>query len=195
MDKAALRAELRAKMTTLTDRDRRASDDALFLRFLNLPELAVAQTVLLYYGVGAEPDTGRLIRPLLAMGKRVALPRVLPHRGMEARLVGEAPPLARHPFGMPEPGEDCPQIPKEEIDLILVPGLAFDKNGYRLGQGGGYYDRYLDDFTGATLSLCRAVFLLDALPTEPHDRPVGLVLTEVGAERAFSSPPSPMYAT
>lgn len=190
MDKAALRAEIRARMGAMSEAGREKSDEALFTRFLALPEVERAKTVLLFYGMGSEPDTARLIPELIAMGKTVALPKCLPDRQMEARRVAEATELVRHPYGMLEPGEDCSVVLKAEIDLILTPGLAFDKNCYRLGRGGGYYDRYLAHYTGATVALCRDAFLLDAVLVEAHDRPVGLVLTETREERALSSPPS-----
>lgn len=190
MDKAALRTEIRARMGALIVSEREKSDEALFTRLLALPEVERAKTILLYYGMGSEPDTARLIPKLIAMGKTVALPRCLPGQQMEARRVANGAELVRHPYGMLEPGEDCPAVPKEEIDLVLTPGLAFDKNCYRLGQGGGYYDRYLAHYTGKTVALCRDVFLLPAVPVEAHDRPVELVLTETREERALSSPPS-----
>ena len=176
--KAEVRARVRAWMKGSDPAALRASDDALFERFLTLPELARAETVLLFHGMGAEPDTARLIAPLLDLGKTVALPRCMPERAMEARTVTAAAVLVRHRYGMLEPGEDCPLLSKDKIELILVPGLAFDKNGYRLGQGGGYYDRYLENFTGHTAALCRDALLMDAVPREAHDRPVELVVTE-----------------
>ena len=182
-EKAALRAEIRARMAALSERERRESDAALFARFLTLPEVAEAGTVFLYLGMGAEPRTARLTGSLRALGKRVALPRVLPYREMEARLVPPGAVLVRHPYGMLEPGEDCPVVPKGEIDLILAPGLAFDRRGYRLGQGGGYYDRYLEDFSGCTVALCREICLLEQVPVEEFDAPVDIVLTEGAAYR------------
>ncbi len=165
-------------MAAMSEEERRRSDDALFARFLALPQVESAGTILLYLGMGAEPDTARLLSALWARGKTVALPRILPERGMEGRIVTEGERLIRHPYGMLEPGEDCPVLPREKIDLILAPGLAFDRRCYRLGQGGGYYDRYLSGFTGLTVALCRGEFLLERLSTETHDRPVDLVLTE-----------------
>lgn len=165
-------------MSALTEAARRESDEALFARFLALPEVEKAQTLLLYCGMGAEPDTARLIPALFARGKTVTLPKCLPRREMEGRRVSPHTQLVRHPYGMWEPGADCPAVPKGEIDLILTPGLAFDKNGYRLGQGGGYYDRYLADFSGVSVALCRDAFLLDTVPAQAHDRPVDMVLTE-----------------
>lgn len=162
----------------MTEGERRESDALLFTRFLALPEVEGARTVLLYRGMGAEPDTERLISALLGRGMTVALPRCLPDRGMEARIVTKGTALVRHPYGMLEPGAGCPLLPRGAIDLILTPGLAFDKSGYRLGHGGGYYDRYLADFEGLTAAMCRERFLLSQVPALPHDRPVKLVVTE-----------------
>ena len=87
---------------------------ALFERFLALPEVEQADTVMVFYGTGREPDTVPLIRALLARGKRVALPVVLPHRGMEARQVLDVDQLVPNRFGIPEPDDACPVVPKHE---------------------------------------------------------------------------------
>ena len=177
-EKAALRASLRARMRGLSPEEREASDRALFQRFLALPEVARAKVLLLYHGMGAEPETARLIPPLLAAGKRLALPRCTGPGEMEARLVEEGTPLIRHRYGMLEPGMDCPMVEPEELELILVPGLAFDRRGGRLGQGGGFYDRYLPRCPGVKTALCRAIFLLEETPRAEHDCGVNLVVTE-----------------
>ena len=177
--KALLRKEIRARMKALSPEERRKSDDALFARFLALPAVAEADVILLYHGMGAELDTARLIPALLDMGKTVALPRCTDEPGiMDARPVEKDTVLIRHRYGMLEPGPDRPVVSPGEIDLVLVPGLAFDRRGYRLGQGGGYYDRYLPQTKAVTVALCRSCFLLDAVPREEHDAPVDLVLTE-----------------
>ncbi len=177
-EKARLRAMIREQMQALTKQERGESDTRLFARFLALGELAQANSVLLFHGVGAEPETNQLLSILQAAGKRVALPRCLPGRQMEARLVTGAESLQRSAFGIPEPTEALPLIQKQDIDLILVPALCCDRFGFRLGQGGGYYDRYLADYAGLTVTLCRAAFLQDALPHESFDQPVAQVLTE-----------------
>lgn len=151
---------------------------ALFERFLALPEVEGADTVLAFYGTGREPNTVPLIRALLERGKRVALPVVLPHRGMEARQVLDVDQLVPNRFGIPEPDDACPVIGKGEIAAALIPHLMVDREGYRLGWGGGYYDRWLADFTGLTVSVCRANRLVDHMPREEFDVPVRLVLTE-----------------
>lgn len=177
-DKAQLRAAIRAQMHALTKAQREESDTKLFSRFLMLPEVERAEHILLYYGVGQEPDTVRLIGSLLDRGKVVALPRCLPNGGMEARRVERETVLTGCFHGIPEPGEECPCLLKMKLDFILTPGLAFDAACRRLGQGGGYYDRYLEHFFGQTVALCRDIFLLEAVPAGPQDHPVGLVLTE-----------------
>lgn len=178
--KAALRARLRAEMGELTPEARRRSDDALFARFLALPEIAEAGTILLYHGMDTEPDTVRLLPPLWALGKRVCLPRCLPGNQMEARLVQRDSSLIRHPYGMLEPDLTCPLVPPDRVDLVLVPGLAFDRSGGRLGRGGGYYDRWLAGYSGLTAALCRDGLLLESIPRLPHDLGVDLVVTERG---------------
>ena len=177
-EKAALRQELRARLKALPPAARRESDAALLKRFLALPQVKRASTLLLYHGMGTEPDTARLLAPLWEAGKGVALPRCLPGNQMEARLVQKDTVLVPHPWGMLEPGEDCPLLSPADIDLVLVPGLAFDRSGGRLGQGGGFYDRWLAGFSGLTVALCREAVLLDQIPREKHDRPVDLVVTE-----------------
>lgn len=179
-DKAALRRQVRAYGRALSPEARRASDDALLSRFLSLPQVAAADTLLLYHGMGAEPDTARLIPPLLELGKRLALPRCLPERRLEARLIRADTVLIPHAFGMLEPGEDCPAVDAGRITLALIPGLAFDRSGGRLGQGGGYYDRWLPGFGGIRVALCRGALLFDALPRQAHDALVHLVVTEDG---------------
>lgn len=177
-EKAALRARIRAVLKSLSPEQRRESDRALLDRFLALPQVKAASTLLLYHGMGTEPDTSRLLEPLWEAGKRVALPRCLPGNQMEARLVQKDTVLIPHPWGMLEPGTDCPLAGPADIGLVLVPGLAFDRSGGRLGQGGGFYDRWLAGFSGLTVALCREVTLLDRVPREGHDRPVDLVVTE-----------------
>ena len=177
-EKARLRRQALDWLATLSSPARIAGDEALFRRFLALPQIESVRTVLLYHGMDTEPDTVRLLSPLWDMGKQVCLPRCLPGNQMEARLVQRDSTLVRHPYGMLEPGPDCPLIPPDQIDLVLVPGLAFDRSGGRLGRGGGYYDRWLAGFSGITAALCRDGLLMEAIPRLPHDLGVDLVITE-----------------
>lgn len=177
-DKELLRRQVRQKAAGLTLQEKRKSDRRLLNEFLSLPEVKRAAVLLLFWGVGSEPNTSALLEPLWADGKRLLFPKCLPHRGMEARLVSTPGELVPGSFGIPEPIESCPSVGREEVDLILVPAVCYDRFRHRLGQGGGYYDRYLAGFRGKTVGLCRDVLLEDVLPWETHDLPVDIVLTE-----------------
>lgn len=176
-EKAQLRQRIRAQLSAMPEDVRHAEDKLLFSTLLSLPQLEQARTVFLFCGMGTEPDTARLFVPLLERGKRIALPRMLPGRQMEVRQYCPERPLVKHPFGIPEPDAGCPLLLWDEIDLVLVPGLCYDRQGVRLGMGGGYYDRWLAHYSGITVGLCRQALLQDKLPTEPHDRPVDVVIT------------------
>ena len=150
----------------------------LFDRFMALPQVEAADTVMVFYGTGREPDTVPLIRALLGKGKRVVLPGCLPRRGMEARQVTDPDRLVPNRFGIPEPDKSCPVVDKREIEVALIPNLMCGRDGYRLGWGGGYYDRWLADFPGFTVCICRRGRLVEHMPREEFDVPVKLVLIE-----------------
>lgn len=184
--KRRLRESVAATMASLSSEDRLRSDEALRNAWFSLPQLAASETIFLYYGVGTEVDTRPLLRALAAQGKRVLLPRCLPKRQMEARWLRDEAELIPGVFGIPEPSERCPLVSKEEIDLILVPALCCDRMGYRLGKGGGYYDRYLANYSGLTVAFCRKLLLQESLPWEDFDQRVSLVLTEEGLVRSHT---------
>ena len=177
--KAALRAHARKQLAAMSPDELDASDRALFARFLSLPQVEQADTIFAFWGtMKGEPSTEFLIHELLARGKRVGLPRMLHGRQMEVRQFCPDVPMVPAAFGIPEPSVGCPLIPKKDIDLVLVPALCYDRLGYRLGFGGGYYDRWLEDYSGLRIGLCRTALLCDRVPTEPHDTRVDLLITE-----------------
>ena len=179
--KRALRRRVRARLDALTPEECAHSDAALFAAFQALPQVQAAETLFLFWGVpGREPATEVLVRALTAQGKRVGLPRMLPGRGMEVRLFQPKYPLVRASFGLWEPPETAPLVEKSSISVALVPAVCYDRAGGRLGFGGGYYDRWLADFSGFTAGLCRACVLQAQVPQEGHDRSVDVVLTERG---------------
>ena len=178
-DKAALRRQVRLTLDGLSPDALRRSDDALFAAFSALPQVEAASTIFAFWGIpGREPETGRLVQALTARGKRVGLPRMLPGRQMEVRLYDPDRPLVPAAFGILEPPADAPLLPRADIGLALVPAVCYDKAGYRLGFGGGYYDRWLEHFNGFRVGMCRNAVLQDKVPTEPHDSRVDLLLTE-----------------
>jgi len=134
-----------------------------------------------FVGVGDEADTGATIDSLGVAGLRVLLPRVVGDK-IVAVVHDPGRALVAGAFGIPEPTGD--PVDPQEIDVVLVPGLAFTRDGRRLGQGGGFYDRFLplvrEDCV--TVGVCFAEQIVDDLITEPHDRIVDLVITDAVAE-------------
>lgn len=168
----AEKTALRARLAELPFPD----CSALTARFLALPQVRSAQTLLLFFSTEREPDTAPVLNTLLRGGKTVCLPRCLPGRGLEARAWTAGETLVSGAYGIPEPGQGCPVVARDRIDVILVPNLCCDKENYRLGHGGGYYDRYLPGYPGFTVSICPKEFLQDAVPRNEFDLPVKLVL-------------------
>ena len=138
-EKRALRARLRALRDGLPDADRQARSIAIARTLLALPELATARTVMVFSSFGSEVDTGPIVERLLAEGRRVTLPRI--EEGDIVPVAWRAgDPMRVAPFGMREPAGDVMVAP-DELDVVVTPGLAFDRRGYRIGYGGGFYDR------------------------------------------------------
>ena len=108
---------------------------------------------------------------------------MLPGHLMEIRQYMPDRPMVSVSFGISEPDLSCPILTQDEIDLILVPAVCYDRRGFRLGFGGGYYDRWLSGFSGVTVGLCRDCVLQEHVPIEDHDRRVEFLLTE---SRRFS---------
>ena len=178
-EKKELRRRVREELSALSRSELVRSDDALFARFLALPQVEEAKTIFAFWGIpGKEPDTSRLIGELVRRGKTVGLPRMLPGHRMEVRRFDPDRPLVKVSFGISEPGEDCPLLDREDVALVLVPAVCYDRRGYRLGFGGGYYDRWLEGFSGVKVGLCRGAVLREAVPIEAHDARVDLLLTE-----------------
>lgn len=149
---------------------------------LDLPEVAEARTVALYAALPEEADPAAALPRLLARGVRVVLPRV---EGAELDLVAVTDLVAlRTGFrGIREP--EGAAVPVEDLDVVVVPGVAFDRRGGRLGQGGGHYDRLLARLPDHTVRVgfCLGVQLVDAVPRDPHDEPLDVLVTEEGAVR------------
>ena len=180
--KAELRMQISDEISALPDSYIFASDEGVFRRFLSLDEFDGARNIMMFHSVKKEPSTIEIAKTALSMGKTVAFP--LCYRGgiMEARIVTNLAELRPAMLGIPAPPDTAPAISPEELDLIIVPALAFDKRGYRLGYGGGYYDRYLSGIPAFTVGITRERLVKDELPTQAHDIAVDCIVTE---ERVF----------
>jgi 5-formyltetrahydrofolate cyclo-ligase len=148
-----------------------------------MPEWPAARTVALYAAQASEPD----LRHLLAdAGKTFCFPRVTGD-GMAFHQCQSMDVLRPGPWKLLEPDPAlCPEVPVQEIDLLLIPGLAFTRSGGRLGRGGGFYDRFLTGVhpRAVKVGICFHVQLVEDLPTEAHDHEVDWVVTETEMVRA-----------
>jgi 5-formyltetrahydrofolate cyclo-ligase len=187
-EKTRLRREILARRDAEPDRPRRSR--AIVERILDLPEYEAANLVCTFVGVGTEVDTLPLIEATLARGKRVAVPWV---DGRVLRLfdLAGAGELAPAPFGLLEPPPDLRADASRtatpaEVELFIVPGVAFDRQGGRLGHGRGYYDGLLAQ-ASTEVPFIAAAFecqLVDRVPMTARDVPVHAIATELALHRA-----------
>lgn len=156
---------------------RRVSDAALHARFLALPQVRLARTLLLFWGWALSRTPSPSSTSCWPRASGWPCRGACPTGAWRPGSYG-AGGLVPGAFHIPEPGEDCPVAARDEIDVILVPNLCCDREGYRLGHGGGYYDRYLAGYRGFTVAFCPRFLLWDRVPRDERDVPVRLVLTD-----------------
>ena len=173
MSKSELRQQIREKKRQFT----RQQLDELSLSVLDRlrPRLRDAKTILAYYSLPDEVNTHQLIDELVVEGKTVLLPKVLDDETMKLRRYTGRQDLSEGSFHIMEPvGE--PFSDYSEIDLSLIPGMAFDAQGNRLGRGKGYYDRFLRAMSVRTIGVCFDFQRVDEVPTDENDVAVDEVI-------------------
>jgi 5-formyltetrahydrofolate cyclo-ligase len=178
--KVALREQMRVRLAGLNATDVRAKSAAIWERLSVLGEFTSATMLLVYVSTGNEVDTHGLIRQLLAMGRHVCVPRFDPaaQRYVACGLRDFDADLATGKFGILEPRPEaiCPAA--DQVGAAVVPGLAFDETGHRLGRGMGYFDRLLQEVQGTRIAMAFDFQLLDEVPAEAHDARMDCVVTE-----------------
>ncbi len=176
--KKALRARIRALRDALGPEERERLGAAIRDRLFEAPGRAEARCVMVFSSFGSEVPTGPIIERLAAGDRTVALPRVA-GRDMEAVAYRPGDPMALASFGAMEPVEGT-LVPAEAIDVVIAPGLAFDRVGYRLGYGGGHFDRFLQRVRrdALRLAICFDLQVVDEVPREPWDQPVDMIFTD-----------------
>ena len=176
--KSKLRKQVLQEMKALSQEQKQAMDRALTKRFLNHPFYQEAKTIATYLSFPHEFQTQELIEQALKDGKKVLIPKTYPKGRMEF-VVYHPQQLVKTSFGLLEPQGNMEVVDASQIDLIHVPGLAFTTEGYRIGYGGGYYDRYLEHFAGQSLSTIYPCQVQE-FNFENHDIPVQEVLIYEG---------------
>ena len=176
--KAELRKQVLQEMKAISQEQKQAMDQALTDQFLKHPFYQEAKVIATYLSFPHEFQTQELIEQALKDGKKVLIPKTYPKGRMDF-VVYDPQQLVKTSFGLLEPQGDLEVVDASQIDLIHVPGLAFTTEGYRIGYGGGYYDRYLKHFPGHTLSTIYPCQVQQFMP-ENHDIPVQEVLIDEG---------------
>ena len=175
MDKKTLRMQIREQKQAMTPEQIEKASQALTEQFLALEVYRNAKTLYGYLPYNQEVRTVPILARALADGKQVAVPKVY---GDEMRFIclTDLTQVETGYAGIPEPIADEP-IADDPAALVLMPGLAFDKEGHRIGYGGGFYDKFLNaEPTHPTVALCYAFQMVEDLPTEEFDVPVDRVL-------------------
>lgn len=177
-DKSAMRTRMRGLRESIPAEERARLAVLVEENLFSLPETEVAHTVLLFYSFGSEVATAGMAARALEAGKRLLLP-YLEAEGMEAAEVRPGEPLAPTDYGPREPQRRIAVDPFT-VDLVVTPGLAFDRLGHRLGYGGGHYDRYLARLgSGAVrVAISFGLQLVDHVPHESGDQRVNIVVTD-----------------
>ncbi len=199
--KGALRAQIRLALARLSPADRAARStricEHLGRRLLENPALANGPiggpgAVMAFGPMSDEPDVLALVALLMSRGVVVAMPRVDWDRSAmrPAAITSLLTDLVRGRHGVAVPAEHCAEVPMESLVAVIVPGVAFDHRGHRLGRGGGFYDRFLAELSVAspkavTIGVAFEVQRVPSVPTGVHDRRVAMLCTESGVSRCL----------
>lgn len=176
MDKAALRADLKQRVAGIRKALRAQQEDLVNAAIISDEDWRHADTVLVYRAIGDELSVVSAANDAMRAGKRVCFPKVRPGNALSLHHVTDWAQLEPGAYGIPEPVAGCPLVTPMDVDIAVVPGVGFTRAGQRLGQGGGFYDRLLPALGGISWGVCYDEQVLDALPIEPHDRPVDRVI-------------------
>lgn len=173
--KSKLRGRLRDRYKELDFEYKNSADKRIIERLIHHDLYETCNTIFMYASIGNEVDTHSLLHIAYQQGKTIALPKCKNDGQMEFfRYDGR---LEEGRYRIPEPQTNEIIYPGDK-DIMIIPGLAFDSRGYRIGQGGGYYDRYLEKHTCVSVGVCRESFLLNEVPICWNDLPVDYVITE-----------------
>lgn len=186
--KKELRKELLGKRNNISAAERKIKNDSVIQRLQELAIYKQAYTVLFYVSFGSEVDTHPLIKKAFKDKKRVAVPLVN-GQTLDIKQITSFSQLKPGAMGILEPSEKQPSINPAEINVIIVPGIAFDKKHFRLGYGGGYYDRLLSQYSVnhqpstvnssiTSIGLAFQEQIVEKLPVDKHDQKVDFIITD-----------------
>lgn len=175
--KNQIREEIKEKRRTLSEINRERKSHQIFEKFISLPEIKEAKNILVYVSYGEEVVTHFMIKRLLQTDKVLYTPKVDGDNIIACRL-DHWEDLEFGTFGILEPKEVIEIKHPSELDLIMVPGVAFTEKGDRMGLGKGFYDRFLDKCPATKVGLAYDEQIINELPIEDHDVPMDIIITD-----------------
>ncbi|WP_269542934.1 5-formyltetrahydrofolate cyclo-ligase [Cerasicoccus fimbriatus] len=173
--KAALRHLALARRSALHPEEREERDFKIMQRLLSLKDFTSAGCVLFYVSFGSEVDTHDMMNRSFG-GKTVLAPRV-DGDNLHLHELTSLDDLKPGAYGILEPDASLPVLDPAKVDIIIVPGAAFDLRGHRIGYGKGYYDRLLNNVDALKIGLAYDRQMVEQVPDEPHDIPVDIIIT------------------
>ena len=182
-EKKRMRKRVRSLERALCAEYKAQADRLMGFRLMGLPEYKEAKTVFAFVGLEREINTSPWIAEMLKGGRRVCVPLCRGEGEMSLKLIKGLDELRPGTWGILEPSECAPDVSPDEVDLALIPCASCSRDGRRLGQGGGYYDRFLKDFKGSSVLVCREALMRDDIPMEAHDAVIPLVVSEKAVYR------------
>lgn len=175
--KKILRKQVLSARDRLSPIEKTTKSQEIEERLFSLPEFLSAQVIMFFASFRSEVETGSMIRRALHSGKRVVLPKVQGNELALFEIHDFGSDIEAGAWGIPEPKTTIP-AELADIDLIIIPGAAFDRQGNRLGYGAGFYDKLLPAFRKATVALAFEAQIVNEVPAERHDVPVRMIITE-----------------
>ncbi len=180
-EKTLIRKFLLERRGQINQDQKDSMDEKIFKNFTKSLFYKNAETIFIFVSFGSEVDTKRIIEKALEDGKIICVPKIKSKKiGMEIFKINSLDDLKEGYFGILEPVDESEKMSGEDLDLIIVPGVGFDRNGYRLGYGGGFYDRFFQDLTKKIpkIALGYDIQVVDELIVEEHDEKIDGLITE-----------------
>lgn len=178
MTKDELRAAMKELRRALSVSEINEKTSEILKSLTTLDAFTSSGTVMTYLSAFKEPSTDGIIDYLFRSGKRIVVPvSNTDSCTITPSLLTSPDKLIKGAYGIKEPSE-CIEVPIENIDIALIPGIVFDRSGMRIGFGKGYYDRFLSEFQGVKIGICYDFQIQESIPSSPHDIAMDIIITE-----------------
>lgn len=181
-EKKVVRKTMLLSLSKIDERERNEISNQIQQHLFQSDLWRNAQTIGVYLSIGDEWDTREIVNRAFEEGRSVVIPKTIPDtKELVFYRISNLNQTVMGPFKLEEPDVEVTEsVDKDDIDLLIVPGLAFTRDGYRIGFGGGYYDRFLADFVHPTVSILHSSQIVDTFSVEHFDIPVNYLVTEKG---------------